>query len=90
MSKKRRGRITGKYWSQKLRDYGHRCAYCARKGNRKTLTRDHLVPLVQGGYPGGGNVVPACLACNRSKRDSSLLLWIWALRENTLHEGASL
>ncbi len=50
---------------------GYRCQYCGRQkhelGYRESLTRDHLVPLSQGGGNGWTNVVTACSRCNLRK-----------------------
>ncbi len=49
------------------------CQYCGRhrrelKG-RQFLTRDHVVPVSQGGGNEWGNVVTACSPCNHRKAD---------------------
>ncbi|MFQ5888950.1 MAG: HNH endonuclease [Gemmatimonadota bacterium] len=50
---------------------GYRCQYCGRHrrqlGYRESLTRDHIVPLSQGGDNGWLNVVTACSKCNLRK-----------------------
>jgi 5-methylcytosine-specific restriction endonuclease McrA len=43
------------------------CLYCGCSGNRQTLTRDHVIPLSQGGRDCWQNVVTACLSCNLRK-----------------------
>ncbi|MCB1634086.1 MAG: HNH endonuclease [Xanthomonadales bacterium] len=43
------------------------CLYCGVHGSRQTLTRDHVVPLSQGGRDVWQNVVTACLNCNLRK-----------------------
>lgn len=45
----------------------HRCMYCGFQFDRRELTRDHVVPKVQGGPDSWSNVVAACKACNNSK-----------------------
>ncbi len=45
----------------------HMCAYCGIELPGQRLTRDHIVPLVQGGRDTWMNVVTACRACNQAK-----------------------
>ncbi len=45
----------------------HICAYCAREGSPQRLTRDHVIPVSQGGRDLWMNVVTACRACNQRK-----------------------
>ncbi|MGD9763595.1 MAG: HNH endonuclease [Candidatus Binatia bacterium] len=44
------------------------CHYCGAQVGAKSLTMDHLVPIIRGGRSTKGNVVPACRACNAAKR----------------------
>lgn len=43
------------------------CMYCGRQFPASQLTRDHIVPRVQGGRDGWTNVVTACQRCNHFK-----------------------
>jgi 5-methylcytosine-specific restriction endonuclease McrA len=43
------------------------CFYCSRPLTRRDRTRDHLIPLSRGGWPGAANTVPACRRCNVAK-----------------------
>ncbi len=43
------------------------CMYCGRNVSRQALTRDHVVPLSQGGRDTWENVVCACFQCNSRK-----------------------
>ena len=45
----------------------HVCAYCAREVSAQRLTRDHVVPVSQGGKDLWMNVVTACRPCNERK-----------------------
>lgn len=45
----------------------HICAYCAKEMSNQRLTRDHVVPVSQGGRDLWMNVVTACRACNQRK-----------------------
>jgi endogenous inhibitor of DNA gyrase (YacG/DUF329 family) len=52
------------------------CLYCGAPGG----TVDHVVPLSRGGQHTEGNLAPACLPCNSSKRDKLLIEWrLWQL-----------
>jgi 5-methylcytosine-specific restriction endonuclease McrA len=54
-------------WWKKRRGAGI-CYYCGGRFPPRTLTMDHLVPLVRGGRSTKGNLVPACKECNTNKR----------------------
>ncbi len=45
----------------------HLCLYCGRDCSRQQLTRDHVMPLSQGGRDIWENVVTACFQCNSRK-----------------------
>jgi len=45
----------------------HICAYCGEDLPSQRLTRDHILPLVQGGRDSWMNVVTACRGCNQIK-----------------------
>ena len=45
----------------------HICAYCAREFSSQKLTRDHVLPVSQGGRDTWMNVVTACRHCNQTK-----------------------
>jgi len=49
------------------KEHDWKCAYCGKKLNSKTITRDHIVPLTKGGNDYIENIAPACLHCNVSK-----------------------
>jgi 5-methylcytosine-specific restriction protein A len=63
------------WWKRRISD--GRCHYCARLIGARSLTLDHVVPLIRGGKSVRGNVVPACKDCNTAKK--SLLPWEWSL-----------
>lgn len=52
-----------------LRDCGRRCVYCAVRLDYEIATLDHVWPIARGGTHTPGNLVAACLACNRLKGD---------------------
>jgi len=45
----------------------HICAYCGDEVSGARLTRDHIVPVSQGGRDTWMNVVTACRPCNQTK-----------------------
>jgi 5-methylcytosine-specific restriction endonuclease McrA len=47
------------------------CHYCQNRFSPDKLTMDHIVPLARGGTTTPGNVVAACLNCNRQKSVST-------------------
>ena len=51
------------------------CHYCGRQVGVKSLTMDHVIPLIRGGRSVRGNMVPACRDCNARKQ--SRLPWEW-------------
>lgn len=75
------GRHTERDWQQLVRRY-RGCAYC---GSAAPVTRDHVVPLSRGGSDFIGNILPACLSCNTSKKDRLLVDWrrTWQARAAT-------
>lgn len=54
------------WWKNKL----HKgiCHYCGLQFPSDQLSMDHIVPLARGGKSIKGNIVPACVRCNREKR----------------------
>ncbi|NLF23421.1 MAG: hypothetical protein GX590_09705 [Lentisphaerae bacterium] len=54
------------WWRQQLA--AGRCHYCGAVFPPAELTMDHVIPVARGGRSIPGNVVPACTACNRTKR----------------------
>ncbi|MFZ4539843.1 HNH endonuclease, partial [Propionivibrio sp.] len=49
------------------------CRYCGERG--KKLECDHVIPVSRGGVHTDDNLVTACFACNRSKRDKLVEEW---------------
>jgi len=54
------------WWQQQVQ--AGVCHYCGKKAAAGALTMDHVVPVARGGVSTRGNVVPACEACNKSKK----------------------
>jgi 5-methylcytosine-specific restriction endonuclease McrA len=63
--------LTDQEWEDIKKHYKYRCVYC---GEKKPLTRDHIIPASKGGAFTKDNVVPACKSCNSVKRDKPVLL----------------
>ena len=57
-----------------LEEFDGVCAYC----DAKAQTWDHIVPIVEGGGTTPGNIVPACTACNSSKKHRKVFEWLKA------------
>lgn len=58
------GTLTVAQWMAIKEHYRDRCAYC---GEKKPLTMDHVVPVIEGGKTDVSNIVPACRSCNSAK-----------------------
>ncbi len=54
------------WWRQQIQ--AGVCHYCGKQVGADALTLDHVVPVARGGSSTKGNVVPACAACNRTKK----------------------
>jgi len=46
-----------------------RCQYCGQRFDGADLTFEHVVPRAAGGTTEWGNILSACVPCNKSKRD---------------------
>ena len=51
------------------------CTYC---GSSINIEKEHVIA----GSKGGKRKVPACLACNRSKSDKQLMVWLRGLKKS--------
>lgn len=74
---KRHARLTGNVWAQLRASTFERddftCQYCFERGG--PLECDHVIPLSRGGTNELGNLVTACVDCNRSKRAQLIEQW---------------
>lgn len=52
--------------------YKSNCFYC---GSNEKIEVDHVIPISRGGRHSIGNLVSACLTCNRSKNNKFLTEW---------------
>lgn len=59
-------------WERALKHFNNSCAYCGAKGN---LTKEHFIPVSNGGEYSVNNIIPVCRSCNCSKRDSNFFDW---------------
>lgn len=64
--------LTQQEWEMCKAYFDNACCYC---GEKKPLTKDHLVPLSEGGQMTLDNIVPACQSCNSSKNDRQWAGW---------------
>jgi hypothetical protein len=55
-----------------FRDHAGLCVYCLAPAT----TVDHVEPLANGGSNRVENLAPCCAACNSSKCDQGLLVWL--------------
>ncbi len=74
---RRRARLAGaegshtvEEWIALREQYEHRCLSCGR--DDRPLTRDHVVPLIEGGSDYIDNIQPLCKPCNSSKGTSMI------------------
>jgi 5-methylcytosine-specific restriction endonuclease McrA len=70
--KAQRFEFTDRDWRRMCERARHRCVYC---GEKRELTRDHVIPVVRGGRHSVGNIVPACAPCNYRKKIKLLSEW---------------
>lgn len=58
------GSHTFEEWEGLKKQYGYKCAKC---GEEKPLTKDHILPLSEGGTDSILNIQPLCRSCNSKK-----------------------
>lgn len=66
--------ITPEVQIQVLEEFDGKCAYC----QEPAMTFDHIIPITKGGSSELQNIVPACTACNPSKKNKDVFDWIKA------------
>lgn len=69
---KAQGSHTWEQWCEVVRANGNKCLCCFRGGTARSLHRDHVVSINQGGGNSIENVQPLCKRCNSSKKNRSI------------------
>jgi 5-methylcytosine-specific restriction endonuclease McrA len=64
---------SSQWWKRRLS--AGQCHYCRKKVAPRSLSMDHVVPIIRGGRSTKGNVVPACKECNDKKKHSLVMEW---------------
>lgn len=64
--------LTHNQWLEILECFNNSCCYC---GENSTMTRDHFVPVSEGGGFTLENILPACRSCNSSKGNRDFFDW---------------
>ncbi|GAB4445236.1 MAG: hypothetical protein OHK0041_02410 [Anaerolineales bacterium] len=60
---------TEKEWQDLKARYNFTCLCCGKKEPEIKLTRDHVIPLTEGGSDSIGNIQPLCARCNSKKNN---------------------
>jgi len=68
--------LTKSKWENLLREFNSKCAYCSVPLVPEQTHRDHYVPFSKGGADDVSNIVPACIDCNKVKRDQMPTAWL--------------
>lgn len=66
------GSHTDKEWQELKAFYSFKCLRCGQQEPDIKLTRDHIVPLTQGGSDSIDNVQPLCTRCNSKKNNKNI------------------
>ena len=59
--------LTAAEWKTIKENQNYKCAIC---GEKKELTRDHIIPLTKGGQHTAANIQALCRSCNSRKNDN--------------------
>ena len=62
-----RGHISLKDWKIICDQKDNKCQHCFLKGDHKSLSIDHIIPISKGGTNVKENLQPLCLSCNHKK-----------------------
>lgn len=63
---------TKEEWQGVLDKYEHKCLNCGLTDQQTILTRDHVIPLSEGGSDTIDNIQPLCIYCNSRKWTKSV------------------
>lgn len=66
------GSHTEEEWQELKAFYDYKCLCCGKREPEIKLTRDHVVPLTQGGSDSIDNIQPLCARCNSSKTNKHI------------------
>jgi len=66
------GSHTDEEWQELKASYGFKCLRCGAQEPNVKLTRDHVIPLTQGGSDSIDNVQPLCARCNSKKNNKHI------------------
>jgi 5-methylcytosine-specific restriction endonuclease McrA len=66
------GSHTEDEWEQLKAFYDYQCLQCGKKEPDIKLTRDHVIPLTQGGTDFIDNIQPLCVRCNSKKNNKHI------------------
>lgn len=67
-----KGSHTEEEWQVLKATYDFRCLRCGKCEPEIFLTRDHVIPLTQGGDDSIDNIQPLCARCNSKKNNKSI------------------
>lgn len=67
-----KGTHTEKEWQDLKAFYNFKCLKCGKQEPEIKLTRDHVLPLTQGGSDSIDNVQPLCARCNSKKNNKHI------------------
>jgi len=66
------GSHTDEEWQKLKAFYNYRCLCCGKQEPEIKLTRDHVLPLTQGGSDSIDNIQPLCARCNSKKTNKHI------------------
>lgn len=61
-----KGSHTAKEWEE-MKDFFKGCVICGKSDDEVKLTKDHIIPIYQGGSDAISNIQPLCSSCNSRK-----------------------
>lgn len=70
--KRKTAKIPPHYYTWLFDHFAGKCAYCGKTAT----TIDHIIPISKGGQTEPANLLPACVSCNSSKKDTDFDLWV--------------